>query len=207
MTITSSARSRPKPIDLGHERRGIADVKVACKRGDLRTKAYRTESEGREANIMKRVGLWAVGIGVLASVGLLTVTQGYAGDNDGATKCTVKTLKGRYLFAGAGTLFPPAFGVTEESVGNAAGYHIFNGDGTGQDYVTFTLNGVDQHVPSPDPLTYTLNSDCTGTYTVLHGGPSFDIFVSPNGEELAVTATGPPGNALAEGPNRRVGPK
>jgi len=156
---------------------------------------------------MKRVGLWAVGIGVLASVGLLTVTQGYAGDNDGATKCTVKTLKGRYLFAGAGTLFPPAFGVTEESVGNAAGYHIFNGDGTGQEYVTFTVNGVDQHVPSPDPLTYTLNSDCTGTYTVLHGGPSFDIFVSPNGEELAVTATGPPGNALAEGPNRRVGPK
>src|ERR1700724_3489350 len=77
---------------------GIADMKVAGKRGDLRTKAYRTESEGREANIMKRVGLWAVGIGVLASVGLLTVTQGYAGDNDGATKCTVKTLKGRYLF-------------------------------------------------------------------------------------------------------------
>ena len=31
----------------------IADMKVACKRGDLRTKAYRTESEGREANIMK----------------------------------------------------------------------------------------------------------------------------------------------------------
>ena len=68
-------------------------MKVACKRGDLRTKAYRTESEGREANIMKRVGLWAVGIGVLASVGLLTVTQGYAGDNDGATKCTLATLK------------------------------------------------------------------------------------------------------------------
>ena len=155
---------------------------------------------------MKRVGLWAVGIGVLASVGLLTVTQGYAGDNDGATKCTVKTLKGRYLFAGAGTLFPPAFGVTEESVDNVAGFHIFNGDGTGQDFVTFTVNGVDQHVPSPDPLTYTLNSDCTGTYTVLDGGPSFDIFVSPNGEELAVIATGP-GNALAEGPNRRVAPK
>ena len=182
-------------------------MKVACKRGDLRTKAYRTESEGREANNMKRVGLWAVGIGVLASVGLITVAQGFADENDRATKCTLATLKGRYLFAGTGTLFPPAFGVTETAVDSAAGFHIFDGNGKGHDYVTFTINGIDQNVPSPNDLTYTLNSDCTGTYTVLHGGPSFDIFVSPNGEELAVIATSPPGNALAEGPNRRVAPK
>jgi hypothetical protein len=156
---------------------------------------------------MKRAGPLAIKIGLMICVGIGAVEQGYADENDGATRCTVKTLKGRYLFAGSGTLFPPAFGVTETSVDSAAGYPIFNGDGTGQDYVTFTVNGVDQHVPSPDPLTYTLNSDCTGTYTVLNGGPSFDIFVSPNGEELAVIATGPPGNALAEGPNTRVGPK
>jgi hypothetical protein len=118
---------------------------------------------------MKRVGLCAVGIGVLVSVGLLSVAQGYAGDNDGATKCTVKTLKGRYLFAAPATLFPPAFGLMEgeTAVGNAAGFHVFNGDGTGQDYVTFTMNGVNQHVPSPNDLTYTLNPDCTGTYKLL----------------------------------------
>ena len=74
-------------------------MKVACKRGDLRTNAYRTESEGREANIMKRAGLWAIGIGVLASVGLLTAAQAFAGDNAGATQCSLKTLQGRYLFA------------------------------------------------------------------------------------------------------------
>src|SRR3984893_1712521 len=104
-------------------------MKVACKRGDLRTKAYRTETEGREANIMKRVGLWAVGMGVLVSVGLLTVEQGFA--DDGAPKCTLATLKGRYLFAASGVGFPPVFGVTEQSVGNAAGYHVFNGNGSG----------------------------------------------------------------------------
>ena len=181
-------------------------MKVACKRGDLRTKAYRTESEGREANNMKRVGLWAAGIGVLVSVGLLTVASGFADENDGATKCTVKTLKGRYLFGGgSATLFPPAFGVTEVSVGSAAGYHIFNGDGTGMDFVTFTLNGVDQNVPSPNQLTYTLNSDCTGTYTVQQG-PSFDIFVSPNGDEMTSIATAPKGNAGANTPSRRVAP-
>ena len=99
---------------------------------------------------MKRVGLWAIGIGVLASVGLLSVAQGHADDNDGATKCSLKTLKGRYLFGGgSGMLFPPAFGVTEVSVGSAAGYHIFDGNGGGHDYVTFTINGIDQNVPSP----------------------------------------------------------
>ena len=162
--------------------------------------------EGRTNN-MKRVGRCAVGIGVLVSVGLLSVAQGHADDNDGETKCTVKTLKGRYLFAAAGTVFPPAFGVTERSAGNAAGFHIFNGDGSGQDYVTFTVNGVDQHVPSPEPLTYTLNSDCTGTYTVLHGGPSFNIFVSPNGDEMTSIATLPGGNASSFTPSRRVAPR
>ena len=161
---------------------------------------------------MKRVGLWAIGIGVSASVGLLFVAQGYAGDNDGATQCSLKTLKGRYLFAGPGTAFPPAFGVKEVSVSNAAGFHIFNGDGTGQDYVTFTINGIDQHVPSPDPLTYTLNSDCTGTYTVhLPGpnpppGPMFAIFVSPNGDEMT-SMNIDPGQVAVYPPSRRVAPK
>jgi hypothetical protein len=154
---------------------------------------------------MKRVGLWAIGIGVLVSVGLLTVAHGFADENDGATRCTVKTLKGRYLFAGSGTIFPPAFGVTEPSVSTSAGYHIFRGDGTGTDFVTFLLNGIIVPVTSPTPVTYTLDSDCTGTYTVVNG-PTFDIFVSPNGEELAVIATDP-GHALAEGPNRRVASK
>jgi hypothetical protein len=160
---------------------------------------------------MKRVGLWALGIGVLASVGLLTVGHGFADENDGTPKCTLATLKGRYLFGGSGTLFPPAFGVTETSVDSAAGFHIFDGKGKGHDYVTFTINGIDQNVPSPNDLIYTLNPDCTGTYTVLGGPPNFtpkfDIFVSPNGDEMTSIATGPPGNAGLDTPSRRVAPK
>jgi hypothetical protein len=175
--------------------------------GDLSTKAYRVESEGREANIMKRIGLWAVGIGVLVSVGLLTVEQGFARENDGAPKCTLATLKGRYLFGGGtGTLFPPAFGLTEQAIGSAAGFHIFNGNGTGHDYVTFTINGIDQHVPSPNDLTYTLNPDCTGTYAIVGGGPTFDIFVSPNGDEMTAINTNE-GAAGSYTPSRRVWPK
>jgi len=179
-------------------------MKPACK-GDLPTKAFRAESKGRKANIMNRIGLWAVGIGVLVSVGVLTVEQGFA--DDGAPRCTLATLKGRYLFGGGtATLFPPAFGLTEQAIGSAAGFHIFNGNGSGHDYVTFTLNGIDQHVPSPNDLTYTLKGDCTGTYAVVGGGPTFDIFVSPNGDEMTSINTNE-GAAGSFTPSRRVWPK
>ena len=153
---------------------------------------------------MTRAGLWAIGIGVLVSVGPLAVEQGYAGDHEG--KCTLATLKGQYLFAGSGMAFPPAFGIPEgtpPSVGNSAGYHIFNGDGTGIDFVTATVNGVDQHVPSPVLITYTLNHDCTGTYSVQNG-PNFDIFVAFDGSQLAVIGTDP-GAAGLEVLSQRVG--
>ena len=150
---------------------------------------------------MKRVELWAIGIGILAGIGFLTVEPGYA--EDGAKKCSLATLNGQYLFAGSGTLFPPAFGVTKPSVGNSAGYHIFNGDGTGTDVVTFVVNGVNQNVPSPVPITYTLNPDCTGTYSV-ENGPNLDIFVAVDGSALSVIEA-TPGVSASYGPDPRVG--
>lgn len=148
---------------------------------------------------LQRIGLWAIATGVLISVGLLNVEQGYAAEK----KCTLETLKGQYLVAATGTLFPPAFGVTAPSVSAAAGYSIYNGDGTGTDYVTFTVNGVNQNVESPTPTAYTLGPDCTGTKTVLPYGPHFNIFVAPDGEGLTAIATDS-GFAAAES-DRRVG--
>ena len=88
---------------------------------------------------MRRVGLEAaIGIGLFIAVGLLNAEPGYAGE----PTCTLKTLKGRYLFALNGTLLPPAFGVTQPTLSAASGFHIFNGDGTGTDIVTFRLGGV-----------------------------------------------------------------
>ena len=107
--------------------------------------------------------------------------------------------------AGSATLFPPAFGVTAPSTSASAGFHIFNGDGTGSDFVTFSVNGVDQHVPSPVAITYTLNHDCTGTYSVPSAGLSFDIFVAVDGSQLTVISTVPGGVAVAEGPSLRGG--
>ena len=44
------------------------------------------------------------------SVGLLTVQQGFAVENDGSPKCSVATLKGRYLFAAQGLPLPRHMG-------------------------------------------------------------------------------------------------
>lgn len=150
---------------------------------------------------MKYAGLCAIGI--LVNVGLLEAEQGYAGE--GATRCTLATLNGQYLFNGSGTLFPPAFGVTSVSIGTSAGFHIFNGDGTGTDFVTFSVNGIVEVSSSSSPITYTLNHDCTGTYQVP-GTPTlnFDIFVAVDGSALTVIETDP-GVALSWGPQPGVG--
>ena len=118
--------------------------------------------------------------------------------------CTLATLKGRYLFGGIATLLPPA--TTQATLLAVAGYHIFNGDGTGTDVVTSTINGAILNKNFVGPISYTVNPDCTGTYTVPSEGLTFNIFVAPGGEELIVIGT-KPGFVLVQGPNRRVSEK
>jgi hypothetical protein len=117
--------------------------------------------------------------------------------------CTLKTLKGRYLFAEKGTILPPAFGVTGPGTGADAGFHLFNGDGTGTDIVTFRVNGATVLQNAVVPISYTVNADCTGTLTVLvPGGPSFGMFVAPSGDAVATIAADP--GAYGSGIAQRV---
>ncbi len=121
--------------------------------------------------------------------------------------CTLATLKGRYLFATSGTLLPPAFGVKEPTPGASAGFHIFNGDGTGTDTVTARVGSKIIVENTVAPISYTVKADCTGTYKVLiPDGPSFDLFISPKGDAIAVIATAPPGNQVSS-IDQRVSPK
>jgi hypothetical protein len=104
-------------------------------------------------------------------------------------------LKGRYLFANSGVLLPPAFGVTQPTPAADAGFHIFNGDSTGTDIVTFSIGGQIALENVAAPIIYTVNADCTGTLTVtVPNGPSFDLFIAPDGEQFARIPTAPPGN-------------
>jgi hypothetical protein len=144
---------------------------------------------------MKRVALLAIGIGLVVTFGLLTVERGSAEGEKEAPTCTLATLKGRYLFATSGTALPPAFGVTEPTPGASAGFHIFNGDGTGTDTVTVRIGGEIVLSKVVVPISYTVNADCTGSYTVLiPDGPSFDLFIAPTGESIATIGTAPEGN-------------
>jgi hypothetical protein len=128
-------------------------------------------------------------IAALAVISPLTAAPASADDN--RDRCSVETLFGQYLVSANGRLFPPAFGVSKESVSAAAGYSVYNGDGTGTDYVTFTVNGINANVASPTPTQYTLNADCTGTKTVLPYGPHFNIYVAIDGAGLTEIATDP----------------
>ena len=129
------------------------------------------------------------------------------GENGSTPTCNLQTLKGRYLFAWSGAVLPPAFGVTEQTLSGAAGYNTFNGDGTGTATVTVRIGTTIVLENIVAPITYTVNSDCTGTYTVnVPGYPSFDLFIAPDGSELATFATAPAGNQLAS-IDRRVSRK
>jgi hypothetical protein len=148
----------------------------------------------------------------MAAVLLTAALAGPAVADDGVEgkenvpPCTLKTLKGRYLVADKGTILPPAFGVTAPTPGSNAGFHLFNGDGTGTDIVTFRVNGVTILKNYAAPISYTVNADCTGTITVLvPNGPHFDIFIAPSGEAIATIGTDP-GN-YASSIDRRVSSK
>jgi hypothetical protein len=154
---------------------------------------------------MQRVSRWIVGIGLCLTVGVLTVPHGYTEEKDFTPTCTLKTLKGRYLFGGIATLLDPDPLVKQQLVA-VAGYHTFNGDGTGTDIVTVTINGAVVLENFVTPIRYTVNPDCSGTYTVPVSGESFGLFIAPRGEELMVIGT-TPGSVLVQGPNRRVSRK
>jgi hypothetical protein len=128
-------------------------------------------------------------------VGLSLSGTPTASNDDDHRGCTLATLKGRSLFASQGTVLPPAFGVTQPTPAAHAGIHLFNGDGTATEIVTFNIGGVTLLDNAVIPFQYTVDADCTGSYS-LQGGLSFDLFIAPDGEEFASIPTAPLGGVL-----------
>jgi hypothetical protein len=154
---------------------------------------------------MKSVGPWAMKLALMICVGIGTVASGYAEEKEHVTTCTLATLQGRYLFAARWVSFPPV--VKQPTLEARAGYRIFNGDGTGTFIGASSANGVLTMPNVHVDLSYTVNADCTGTYTVLNPmAPTVEIFVAPNGEEFVAieTSNGRANDAFS---SRRVGPE
>lgn len=141
--------------------------------------------------------LLAAGLAAVACLGLASpLAASIEQESQGSAApraCSLATLQGRYLFAESGVLLPPAFGVAVPTQAADVGFHIFNGDGTGTDIVTVRIGSTVVLENLVSPLVYTINPDCTGTITVSNG-PSFDIFVAPDGTEFGSIATAPAGN-------------
>jgi hypothetical protein len=149
---------------------------------------------------MKRAGLWAIGIVALASVGPL-VEQGYAGESEGG--CTLATLRGLYMFAQSGYVTISGSLVPQGVTGKA----VFYGNGKFDSLATISIGGT--IIPDDAaPGTYTLNSDCTGTVTVLMKAPTpdvhLDIFVAPDGDKFFTIQTDP--GTVLSGTEQRVAP-
>jgi hypothetical protein len=106
-----------------------------------------------------------------------------------ASQCSVKTLRGRYVFTASGfTIDPVAGAVRPKGIIEVID---FNGDGTllvpGG---TRSLNGViTRFAPNATVFDYTLGDDCLGTITF--DGPTFDIVVAPRGNQLWLIQTNP----------------
>lgn len=137
-----------------------------------------------------------------ARLGSLTdvIFSGVAFADDDGTRCSERTLHGSYVFAASG------FTIAAGSAQPKAIVEVidFNGDGTlSVPAATRSVNGaITRSLPSVG--SYTVAEDCTGT--IAFDGPSFDIFVSPRGNQLWLIQTNP-NNVFEGSATRTTGPR
>lgn len=147
---------------------------------------------------MRRIG-WTVATtcaAVLAIGGAQVVGANHQRDDNGqdasgfATAqqrraCTARALRGSYVFSATG--FNIVGGVQQPKA--IVEVITFHGDGTlDVPAATVSLNGVIiRSLPSVG--TYTVEDDCTGTITL--NGPTFDIFLSRDGDDISMIQTNP----------------
>ena len=99
--------------------------------------------------------------------------------------CTERTLRGSYVFSASG--FNIVGGIQQPKA--IVEVIVFNGDGTlAVPAATVSLNGV--IIRSLHSVgTYTVEDDCSGTITF--NGPTYDIFLSKDGDDISMIQTNP----------------
>jgi hypothetical protein len=112
--------------------------------------------------------------------------------------CTLKTLRGSYVFAASG--YNLIAGVPQPKAIIEA--ITFNGDGTlSSPASTRSVNGTVTQNTTLVTGSYTVTGSCSGTI-VFDSGPSFDTFVSPKGDTVWMIQTNP--NTVFQGTATRV---
>lgn len=125
---------------------------------------------------------WHVFIGAAMVLGACGLARADERDNG----CSLRTLRGTYVFSASG--FNIVAGVAQPKA--IVEVIRFNGDGTlSVPAATVSLNGVIIRSLPGGFGTYTIEDDCTGT--VAFNGPTFDAFVSRDGDSLSMIQTNP----------------
>ena len=148
---------------------------------------------------MKRTVLGPISVGMLLAVGLLSWGAGHPQPAWSDNSCSLRTLKGTYLYHCAGV----------QGSGQAhfafAGKDQFNGDGKVTGVFSYSdQDNILRHVSYTG--TYTVNPDCTGTYTTTDENGvvgHLDLFFGPDGAEVTFIFTDK--GVVDAGVERRVG--
>jgi hypothetical protein len=134
---------------------------------------------------MRRASLWAVCMGLVVGVGVLGLAVGHA-DKD-TIECSVATLSGTYVSASDGWLIRDQNRVPFASVG----LDVFDGAGQVNGVFSISINGrIEQNLRLSG--TYTVNADCTGTWTTTDRSGTvvhFDLFIAPDGSQFTSVQT------------------
>jgi hypothetical protein len=143
-------------------------------------------------------------MGSLVATAMALGMSGSARADSPPQSCSVRTLRGSYLFATHGWNIVGGIAVPKAIVEGID----FNRDGTlVSPFATVSINGTIIR-SSGSVGSYTVAADCTGTLTFT-GGPSFDIFVQPSdGKQVWMIQTGPAAAppAVFEGTVTKVSP-
>jgi len=109
----------------------------------------------------------------------------FADDRD--AQCQAQKVNGLYVFSATG--YTIVSGVVQPKA--IVELIRFNGDGTlSVPGATRSINGIIAQIPPGGTGNYALDADCRGSLAFT-GGPSFDIFVSPKGDDLWMIQTNP----------------
>ena len=136
---------------------------------------------------------------VTATVALCVSTVALADNDEGKAGrgCSLSTLDGMYIFAASGHIIPASGPAQPKAI---VEWIRFNGDGTlSSAGATRSLNGVIAQIPSSDGAgsSYSVadldppGGGCKGSLAFSAGGPNFDLFIPPKGEEIWMIQTNP----------------
>lgn len=137
-------------------------------------------SSTRARRTTPRLAAWGAILSALLATSVLRAQEG--------GYCSNATMRGTYVMAGTGTLFPQ--GGAPILIG-LVGKVVYDGQGNGQVIQTASVGGV-IYRQGTFTGTYSVNSDCTGskTFTSSTGQAShFDFVITPDGRTITWIVT------------------